>query len=749
MSIYTENGYCISVNGEVFANSMASSTVFFARKQKSYLEIFDSSITYTIPVNTEKTYRGSKIVAVSVIQNLSTFLDDMDFSSFDENAYMYLTDQDGVVISKLTNEAAPTVFNIMALMLDHQISEPINESSAGTDMLAVTSPTVYQMTGAKETLYVVSSPIETQSEKMHLFYFISKDIVNKTMNSFTRYITFVSGIIIFIVIIFFASIFIYIYQIRRRQFDEAVISREHMFELLVSNTKTAFGLFHTGQRVPTYISSNTKEIIGMKYMTIGHSSSGYYLCGDGNEEHDTMHYINSKMKNWDGKSAFYSGYVKREGSEVPGYYELQLYPAGTTEGEYVGIALDVTEAYERENAAKEALIMAESANEAKTRFLSNMSHDIRTPMNAIVNMTGFAIESIQDQKKTIEYLKTISESSAHLLMLINDILDMSRIESGKAVLEHRPFHLKSELLRLRDIVQPLCDQKNQKFYAEWEGLSVDSVLGDRAKVAQIFMNLLSNAVKYTQEGGTIRFTASQIPSLQDKMVDIRFSVEDNGMGISEEFLEHMFEPFSREDENRISKIQGTGLGLSICHSYVVAMGGHIKCESEENKGSTFTVELFFEKAETMADTETAEEEKLQMDTRFTGKRCLLCEDNVINQMIAQTILERLGFAIDITADGKEGTEKFLHAPDGYYDVIYMDIQMPVMNGYEATRIIRESEHPQAASVPIIAMTANVFAEDIEKARVAGMNGHIAKPFDLKNMIMETKKVMGNTGEEIG
>lgn len=261
------------------------------------------------------------------------------------------------------------------------------------------------------------------------------------------------------------------------------------------------------------------------------------------------------------------------------------------------------------------------------------------------------------------------------------------------------------------------------------------MLGDQLKFSQILLNLLGNAVKFTPEKGMIRFTAKEIPSLRENMVSVRCTVEDNGIGISQENLRHIFEPFSRANDQRVSGIEGTGLGLSICRGYVSAMGGVIHCQSEEGKGSVFTVELFFEKAG-FVPSETGDAE-VQVETPFAGMRCLLVEDNAINQFIARTMLERLGFAVDTANDGDEGVKKFLASAPGEYDVIYMDIRMPVMDGYLATKAIRESAHPRAGMVPIVAMTANVFAEDIEKARVAGMDGHLGKPLVSASLVEET------------
>ena len=411
----------------------------------------------------------------------------------------------------------------------------------------------------------------------------------------------------------------------------------------------------------------------------------------------------------------------------------------------VGIAQDVTATYEREEATKAAMEMANRSNEAKSRFLSNMSHDIRTPMNAIMNMTNFALESIDQPKRLGPYLHTIRESSEHLLHLINDVLDMSRIESDQTVVAAAPFDIKAELVRQADMARPLCEAKGQTLITDFSGLHRTAVLGDALKLAQVIMNLLSNAVKFTPNKGAVRFTACDIPSLRSDIVDVRFIVEDNGIGISREDMARIFEPFFRANSREVNRIEGTGLGLSICKSYVEAMGGTIRCESEIGEGSTFTVELFFRDAKQTDAEHTRTQDAGAAKFPFLGLRCLVVEDNPINQMIAKSLLERLGFLVDFAEDGNEGAKAFISAKPGTYDVIYMDIQMPVLDGYQATHRIRTSGHPQSGSIPIVAMTANVFAEDIEKARAAGMDAYLSKPILSFDLIEQTNKAIRKNG----
>ncbi len=384
-----------------------------------------------------------------------------------------------------------------------------------------------------------------------------------------------------------------------------------------------------------------------------------------------------------------------------------------------------------------ALTAAQSANVAKTQFLSNMSHDIRTPMNAIVNMTEFAIEAVGNPEEQRGYLRVLRESSASLLSIINDVLDMSRIESGRMELNLTPISLAGVLDGVCSIMRPLFAQKEQTFQVDFSGNIAGYVLGDRVKLSQIFTNLLNNAMKFTPNKGTICFKAQQIPALRDDMAVFRFIVSDTGMGISEENQAHIFEPFVRSEDSRVYGIEGTGLGLPICKGFISAMSGTIRLESETGHGSTFTVELPFTKSEAPVPDKDVFDESVQAP--FAGLQALLLEDVPANSAIAVRVLKRVGFAVDTAPDGKIGSEMFIASKPGTYDVIYMDLQMPGMDGYEATAAIRNSAHPEAKTIPIIAMTANVFAEDIERCRAAGMDGHVGKPITAKALTIETKR----------
>ena len=380
----------------------------------------------------------------------------------------------------------------------------------------------------------------------------------------------------------------------------------------------------------------------------------------------------------------------------------------------------------------EALQTAENANKAKTDFLSNMSHDIRTPMNAIIGMTSLIRHDAGNKAKVIEYADKIDISSQHLLGIINDILDMSKIEAGKTVFKYTDFSMPDLIEELNTIFQPQIAERNQTLMVIKENIRHEWVNGDQVHLMQIFSNLLSNAVKYTQEGGKIQFLVEECETKSSVYAKYRFLVSDNGMGMSADFKETIFDPFTRAEGSVTNKIQGTGLGMAITRNLVEAMGGTIDVESELGQGSCFEVLIDLRIAEDRSVSSTVQEEKNeQNDNIFQGMRFLCAEDNELNAEILTELLKIEGAECTICENGEEILKTFEKSAPGDYDMILMDVQMPVMNGYEATKAIRRSSHELAKKIPIIAMTANAFSEDIQHSLAAGMNAHVSKPVEMR------------------
>ena len=384
------------------------------------------------------------------------------------------------------------------------------------------------------------------------------------------------------------------------------------------------------------------------------------------------------------------------------------------------------------NITTEALQTAENANKAKTDFLSNMSHDIRTPMNAIIGMTSLIRHDAGNKAKVIEYADKIDISSQHLLGIINDVLDMSKIEAGKTVFKYTDFSILDFITELNTIFHSQIDEKNQTLTIIKENIRHEWVNGDQVHLMQIFSNLVSNAVKYTQEGGKIQFLVEECETKSSVYAKYRFLVSDNGMGMSADFKDTIFDAFTRAESSMTNKIQGTGLGMAITKNLVEAMGGTIDVESELGQGSCFEVLIDLRIAEDRFVSSAEQAEKDEPAGNVLKEMRFLCaEDNELNAEILMELLKIEGAECTICENGKRVLEAFEQSAPGDYDMILMDVQMPVMNGYEATKAIRRSSHELAKTIPIIAMTANAFSEDIQHSLAAGMNAHVSKPVEMK------------------
>ena len=394
----------------------------------------------------------------------------------------------------------------------------------------------------------------------------------------------------------------------------------------------------------------------------------------------------------------------------------------------------------------EALQTAENANKAKTDFLSNMSHDIRTPMNAIIGMTSLIRHDAGNKAKVIEYADKIDISSQHLLGIINDVLDMSKIEAGKTVFKYTDFSILDFITELNTIFHSQIDEKNQTLTIIKENIRHEWVNGDQVHLMQIFSNLVSNAVKYTQEGGKIQFLVEECETNSSVYAKYRFLVSDNGMGMSADFKDTIFDAFTRAESSMTNKIQGTGLGMAIAKNLVEAMGGTIDVESELGQGSCFEVLIDLRIAE---DRFVSSAEQVEKDEPagnvLKGMRFLCAEDNELNAEILMELLKIEGAECTICENGKRVLEAFEQSAPGDYEMILMDVQMPVMNGYEATKAIRRSSHELAKTIPIIAMTANAFSEDIQHSLAAGMNAHVSKPVEMKVLEKTIRSIKSGGG----
>ena len=389
--------------------------------------------------------------------------------------------------------------------------------------------------------------------------------------------------------------------------------------------------------------------------------------------------------------------------------------------------------------AAEALQSAERASKAKTDFLANMSHDIRTPMNAIIGITTLMKNELHQPEKLAEHLDKLENSGQLLLGIINDILDMSRIESGKTTLNVEKMNLPQQISQLDSIIRQQAGQRRQTFTVNTH-LQHENVLADPNRLNRVLMNILSNAVKYTPTGGHIRFEVDELPR-NEHYARYRFVVQDDGIGMSEAYQKTLFDPFTREERSGTNKVQGTGLGMAITKNIVDLMGGSINVESTTGKGTRFEVVLEFPvdaEADTVPEAQVLPEEEKETSP-LSGMKFLCAEDNAINAEILEMLLEANGASCTICSNGQEIVDAFASVKPGEYDMILMDVQMPVMDGLEATRRIRSGENPLGRIIPILAMTANAFLEDMQKSREAGMDEHLSKPVDIAALEQTVKR----------
>lgn len=443
---------------------------------------------------------------------------------------------------------------------------------------------------------------------------------------------------------------------------------------------------------------------------------------------------------------YYSGFGDDTGLDILGYIRADhLEPAGTNllivyvicGILFLLMVIDGWYLLGMNRRLRESAALAEQASEAKTLFLSSMSHDIRTPMNAVLGMTDIARRNVNDPAFVTECLDKVTTAGNHLLTLINDILDISKVESGRMRLNPSSFSLERSISSIEDMIRPQLFEKHLEFNGNYSDIPHKYIVADELRLNQILINILTNSVKYTRPGGTISFVVREEPASNSANTRLVFVVEDNGIGMSEEFQKNMYDSFSRATNSQINKIQGSGLGLAIVKKMVDLMDGSIECESEQNKGTKFTVTIEVPIAETPVE-QQGDGDGNSGD--ISGMRVLVAEDNDINWEIISAMLEEYGVTCDRAENGRECVDIISAAPDGKYDIILMDVQMPVMNGREATVLIRQSERAYVSGIPIVAMTADAFAEDVQACLDCGMDGHISKPVNIQKVLHYLNKI---------
>lgn len=563
-----------------------------------------------------------------------------------------------------------------------------------------------------------------------------------------------------------ATLQTYLFNVNFEQERELSTSKIHSFtRLFISSyymdlrTGRREYLSKVDENLALYLTGDFYENVPEDYDDAIFMYTDEFVHKEDRENYRTMANREYMIKHLTTEKQFYSFDYRQVAGGVEKWYRMHVIAASflpNGEPSHVVMAVmdvdnQVRKDISQKKAVEEALVQAESANKAKSNFLSNMSHDIRTPMNAIIGFTTLAQAQIKEQALVEEYLDKILSASRHLLSLINDVLDMSRIESGKLQLQEDDVILTEVIEEVENLILPMAKEQEQSFIINTNIVN-NYVYCDKLRLNQVLINLLGNAVKFTPRGGEITLDIYQEKEAPRGYGVYIFKVKDTGIGIGEEFLDKVFQAFERDKGSSVSGIQGTGLGLAITKTLVELMGGLITVESEMGKGSEFTVKVVFMLQDIEEEDITLEkikeqkaqleiDEKEQQRRLFKGKKVLLVEDNALNREIARMLLTEAGFVLEEAFNGQEAYEKVQASEEGEYSVILMDIQMPVMDGYEATRLIRNLSKRAHANIPIVAMTANAFAEEKRNALASGMNAHISKPIDVNTLFKTIEHII--------
>ena len=481
-------------------------------------------------------------------------------------------------------------------------------------------------------------------------------------------------------------------------------------------------LLRRRDRMPVYTAGNLREVLGVTLTRLREDAASL-LAGLDDETERKQRW--KTYLDWDGAKPLVA-----EAAMQNGRWVRFIAHRSRNDNYDLIFGRDITHEHQRLEDDKTKLMQVEEASQSKTTFLSRMSHEIRTPMNGIIGMLALAEGKMQKQDPAMQYLDKANELSAHLLSLINDILDMSRIEAGKVELENKPFSLRAMGDKLYDMFAKTLDARGIRYAVNFEGVTVDWLLGDELRLSQIMINFLSNAVKFTEQGEIV-VTIRQM-MLREGNVDLLLRVHDTGQGMDPNFVYRIFRPFEQESIETGKKYGGTGLGMAITDQLVHLMGGQILVESLPGKGSDFTVYLTLPQAEAdeQASVTGRAEDQNQYEDAFQGCRILMAEDNDINAMIAVELLEGMGAKVDVAQNGQLALEAFQAEPEHYYDFILMDVQMPVLDGRAATRALRALDRSDAGDIPIFALSADAFIEDVRLSMESGMNGHYSKPVDF-------------------
>jgi len=814
------------------------------------------------------TYQGFEYDAIAIAYENSDIVDVLNISAFNGNAQSFVVHPDGRVVVDHSSESWGNVYNFFGILREHssmsekeilELSDKFSSGHADAMLLNLDGRNyylVYEKSDIQDWIFLG---------------LVQAEIVNASMNSLQRSTMLLVSVVVFCIAAFFISLIIQKNRTSLRKKDTQILYRDELFQKLSMNVNDVFLMLDAKTYQADYVSPNVEKLLGITVEQIRNDIRILGKLHSGENEDPEKNYLEKiqvhEQKEWDFE------YVHQKTGEKRWFHNIAMGSEVNGKKKYILVMSDRTSDRKMNRALSEAVRAAETANRAKSTFLSNMSHDIRTPMNAIIGFTTLAVSNIDDKNRVRDYLGKILSSSNHLLSLINDILDMSWIESGKLHLEETEVSLSDVLHDLKTIISGQVHAKQLDLYMDAMDITNEDVYCDRTRLNQVLLNLLSNAIKFTPAGGTVSVRLKQFPGLQrgSELYEIR--VKDNGIGMSQEFVQKLFSPFERERTSTVSRTQGTGLGMAITKNIVDMMGGTIEVQTEQGKGTEFIVRLPFRiqsgnhRIEKIAELEglkalvadddfntcdsvtkmlvkvgmrsewtlsgkeavlrarqsmelgdafhayiidwrlpdmngievtrqirslgddtpiiiltaydwsdieveareagvTAfcakplfmsdiretlmtvigqsqdEPEKSILPTAgsdFRGKCILLAEDNELNSEIAVELLNEYGFLVDTAENGAETVEKVKNSKPGDYHLVLMDVQMPVMNGYEATKAIRALDNPALAGITILAMTANAFDEDRKKALECGMDGFLSKPIVIEELIAMLQK----------
>ena len=675
---------------------------------------------------TQGTYRGFAYDAVAIAYYNNAVLNALDNTAFGGADHSYVIYPDGRVVLDSSADSDEPVYNLLAELREHSDLTAKQFDALSDDLVSGRSGSLkLTLRGTRQYLVYESTGIQNWS----MLSLVPVSIVNASMDRlWFRTVEIVTAVMVLLAVLLVALI------VRRsraalRRRDTDILCRDELFNRLSHNVDDVFLMLDGETWRTDYISPNIERLLGLPLEQVRqdvHILATLHTEGSPDHDRNFLEGIQrGEQREWD------ADYIHQETGERRWFHIVAMGAEVEGRTKYILVMSDRTADREVNQALSDAVASAESASRAKSDFLTNMSHDIRTPMNAIIGFTNIALhqDSVPEMHNC---LKKIEDSSDHLLALLNDVLDLSRIESGKVEFSPVPADITAVTDSVIEIMNGMLLNRELNFEVHREPLQNPYVMTEPVRIREILVNILNNAVKFTKDGGTIRFDAGNRPGADAQHIVICYRIKDTGVGMSEDFQKKLFDEFAQEENGARTQYKGTGLGMPISKKYVELMGGTITVDSRKGVGTTFTVEIPME----LTSAEKVEKTKRSVQNNdLKGIKVLLAEDNDLNAELATLLLEDSGMTVTRAADGQEVVDLFANHPVGTYDVILMDIMMPKMDGHHAAKAIRAmyADRPDAEEIPIIALSANAFSEDVQASLDAGMNGHVSKPLNMEEV----------------